>query len=70
MSNAEKLFDRAIENITLYIEPIFDKQRRENTADQVSVIVVAPTEKTLNIILKTPMVRTIQQFALKHVRFA
>lgn len=69
-SNAEKFFDRAMESIPLSIECTFDKQRSENTANQVSVIIAAPTKKTLDIILKTPKVRTIQQFALKHVRFA
>lgn len=69
-SNAEKFFDRAIKSIPLSIECIFDKQRSKNTANQVSVIIVATTEKTLDIILKTPTVQTIQQFALKHVRFA
>lgn len=59
-----------MKSIPLSIECTFDKQRSKNTANQVSVIIVAPTEKTLDIILKTPTVRTTQQFALKHVRFA
>lgn len=59
-----------MKSIPLSIECIFHKQRDKNIANQVSVILVAPTEKTLDIILKIPMVRTIQQFALKHVRFA
>lgn len=69
-SNAEKFFDRAMKSIPLSIECVFDKQRDKNIAKQVSVILVAPTEKTLDIILKTPMVQTIQHFTLKHVRFA
>lgn len=70
LSNAEKLFDSAIKSIPSSIECTFDKQRTKNIGNQVSVIIVAPTEKTLDVILKTPMVRTVQQFALKHVRFA
>lgn len=52
-SNAEKSFDRAI---PLSIESIFDKQRNKNIVNEVSVILIAPTEKTLDILLKTPMV--------------
>lgn len=60
----EKFFDRVMKSIPLSILPAFDLQKSKNVAKQVSVTIVAPTEKTLDIILKTPMVWMIQQIAL------
>ncbi|XP_056893096.1 vitellogenin-1-like isoform X2 [Takifugu flavidus] len=50
----KRTLEKAMKSIPLSIECTFDKQRSKNTANQVSVIIVAPTEKTLDIILKTP----------------
>lgn len=56
-----------MKSIPLSMLPTFDKERNKNIANQVSVTIVAPPEKTLNIIFKTPMVWMVQQI-LKHVR--
>lgn len=42
--------------IPLSILPAFDLQKNKDVANRVSFTLVAPTEKSLDIILKTPMV--------------
>lgn len=45
-----------MKSIPLSILPAFDLQKNKHIANQVSLTIIAPTEKTLNIIFKTPMV--------------
>lgn len=52
----EKFFDRAMRKIPLTIFPAFDLKKKKNIANEVSFTIIAPTEKTLDIVLKTPMV--------------
>lgn len=52
----EKLFGRAMKSIPLSILPTFDLQKTKRIEKQVSFTIIAPTEKTLDIVLKTPMV--------------
>uniref|UniRef100_H3BVT1 Vitellogenin 2 n=1 Tax=Tetraodon nigroviridis TaxID=99883 RepID=H3BVT1_TETNG len=48
-------WEKAMRSIPISILPSFDLQKNKYVANQVSFTIVAPTEKTLNIILKTPM---------------
>lgn len=55
-------FNRAMKNIPTSIMPSFDLIKNRYNESRASITVISDNEKAVDIILKTPTVRMIQQF--------
>lgn len=58
-------FNRAMKNIPTSILPSFEMVKSRYNESRASITVISHDEKAVDIVLKTPMVRMIQQFTSK-----